>query len=125
MLWIIAAAAALLIILLWQPIRDGWRDGWNGTDNRAKYRPPWIVEEEEDEPDDYNERATLEEEAAHLEHIIEKRERVAYELEKEANEARTSEKRRQAIDLKLITIDRADYRDRQRLKKIKEKLQTL
>lgn len=94
---------------IFKAIKQGLTDGWN---NETKYRRLYFPDEESDENTlDYSDEIAL------LETVIERRDTISIQLEKDLEQA--SGNKRITILNKLNILDKQGFKDRERLKLLK------
>ena len=84
----------------------------------------YIEQLEEDHEETERLQFEVDSEVEFLKVLIKRRDETEAELEEELKQT-TNEKRRQAIRRQLNTIDAQQYRDRRKIEKLKEKLESL
>lgn len=94
---------------IFKAIKHGIYDGWHGE---TKYKRLYFPDEENDDSPDYSDEIAL------LETIIERRDEISVQLEKDLLHA--TPKQRITILNKLNILDKQGFKDRQRLKQLKE-----
>jgi hypothetical protein len=94
---------------IFKAIKHGFSDGWN---NETKYKRLYFPDEENDEIPDYTDEIVL------LETIIQRRDEISVQLEKDLLHA--TPKQRLTILNKLNILDKQGFKDRQRLKQLKD-----